>query len=658
MSETRDKLSLHEIWYGRDEPPRRITPVRAGPLTAWLDGGDIRYVQLGEFEVVRRFYVAVRDPNWNTIPPQVTNVKLEEGAGTFSVSFDAHHRDGEIEFTWRGTVSGDTDGTIVYVMDGTFGATFAYNKIGICIHHPFRESAGRKYSGRTPQGPVAGTLPVLIGPQRLIDGIDIPLFPAVTNLTIELGESFGIEFAFEGDLFEMEDHRNWTDASFKTYSTPEELGFPHQATAGQGIRQVVTMKLAGRPHAVRPLPDELSLSLGRPTARHVPTIGLGIASHGHELSAREAEVLRAVRPAHLRADLDLGDAGYPLELARALRCCRQLGCDVEIAIFVSDLAESELARLATALEADAPVVRFLVFHKGQTSTDTAWVRLARQVLGDLRSRPSFAGGTNYHFVDVNRTRPDVEGLDELVYPITPHFHASDDLSLIENVEAQAETVKTALSFAGGRRIVISPVTLKPRFNAVATGAESEPVPGELPSPVDPRQMSLFGGAWTVGSIKYLAESGASAVTYYETTGWRGIMETEAGSSVPRRFPAAPRQVFPVYHVLADLGEWNGGRLVECASNAPLRVNGLAVRHGDMLHVLVANMTGAAKQVDVGPLETSKVALRELDDAHAWESMFEPEHFRASRREAEVHAGSLQLTLAPYAVVRIDADQVS
>ena len=61
---------------------------------------------------------------------------------------------------------------------------------------------------------------------------------------------------------------------------------------------------------------------------------------------------------------------------------------------------------------------------------------------------------------------------------------------------------------------------------------------------------------------------------------------------------------------------------------------------------------------MGPLETSKVALRELDDAHAWESMFQPEHFRASRREAEVHAGSLQLTLAPYAVVRIDADQVS
>jgi len=27
----------------------------------------------------------------------------------------------------------------------------------------------------------------------------------------------------------MEDQRNWTDASFKTYSTPLALGFPHRS---------------------------------------------------------------------------------------------------------------------------------------------------------------------------------------------------------------------------------------------------------------------------------------------------------------------------------------------------------------------------------------------------------------------------------------------
>ena len=81
--------------------------------------------------------------------------------------------------------------------------------------------------------------------------------------------------------------------------------------------------------------------------------------------------------------------------------------------------------------------------------------------------------------------------------------------------------------------MVSPVTLKPRFNANATEPEAVNTPRELPVSVDPRQMSLFAAAWTLGSIKYLAESGASSVTYYETTGWRGVMETEAGSPCRR-----------------------------------------------------------------------------------------------------------------------------
>jgi hypothetical protein len=171
-------------------------------------------------------------------------------------------------------------------------------------------------------------------------------------------------------------------------------------------------------------------------------------------------------------------------------------------------------------------------------------------------------------------------------------------------------------------------------------------------------MSLFGAAWTVGSVKYLGESGAGVVTYYETTGWRGVMETESGSSVPQRFPAAPRQVFPLYHVLADLGEWERGQLVACTSSAPLRVNGLAVRHHDGLHILAANMTGASQQVEVRPFEIPRVVVRDLDDRNAWEAMFRPEQFRASRRPVMVHAASLHLTLAPHAVVRIDPYQGS
>ena len=90
-----------------------------------------------------------------------------------------------------------------------------------------------------------------------------------------------------------------------------------------------------------------------------------------------------------------------------------------------------------------------------------------------------------------------------------------------------------------------------------------------------RQASLLGAAWTVGELSALAGAGAASVTWYETTGWRGIIETTGGSPMPDRFPSVPGQVFPMWHVFADVAQWRDGQLREVTAGDPLRVVGLA-----------------------------------------------------------------------------------
>ena len=53
------------------------------------------------------------------------------------------------------------------------------------------------------------------------------------------------EITFEGDVFETEDQRNWTDTSYKTYSRPLELPFPYSVNAGETIEQRITLKISG-----------------------------------------------------------------------------------------------------------------------------------------------------------------------------------------------------------------------------------------------------------------------------------------------------------------------------------------------------------------------------------------------------------------------------
>jgi D-apionolactonase len=646
--------SLFELWYGRDEPPRQKRILTAGPIAVQLDGSDLRYVQLGELEVVRRVYIGVRDLNWNTIAGELTNMHIEQGSDSFKVQFEANHRQRDIDFSWKGTIVGSADGTISYEMDGIAQREFRYAKIGICIHHPIQGTAGRPFTGQTPDGPISGTLPLTIGPQiHLDDGTDLPLFDPVESMSIDFGEGIRVQFDFEGDLFEMEDQRNWTDASFKTSSTPYSLGYVHEAQAGKRIRQRVVIRIAGSPTSRKEQPESLRIELGDPIGKRLPDIGLGMASHGGSLSPREVELLRRLQLNHLRVDLHLRQSGYRSELARALDACQALNCGLELALFLDEEHIDELDELASLLSASSiPVHRVLVFHEREEVTKGSWVRLVRERLSPVLTNTAFAGGTNIYFNDINRHRPQIEAMDAISYSINPQIHAFDEASLVEALAGQTETVRSARVFCGNLPLIISPVTLKPRFNAVATQPEDSETSDKLPDQVDVRQMALFGAVWTLGSIKNLAESGVGSITYYETTGWHGVMETEAGSPLLDKFPSRPGEIFPIYHVLRDVGAWPSGELLGAKSSDPLSAEALVIRVDDATYMLVANTTPTQKQVTVGPLGMERVSVRLLDAESAPKAMRDPETFRSMTQPLPINGGELELELPPFALAWI------
>jgi D-apionolactonase len=416
----------------------------------------------------------------------------------------------------------------------------------------------------------------------------------------------------------MEDQRNWTDASFKTYSTPLALGFPHRARAGQEIRQRIRLTFEGA-QGLEPVDDDtpIRIELGAP-AGGLPAIGLGVASHGEPLSEREAELLRLLRLDHLRANGD--------EIARTREEARAIGAELEVA-------------LVDGIDAlkDGGAARYVLF-------DERLIAPARERLGE---EAEIAAGTDGWFVEVNRDRPDLSGADAVAYSTTATVHADDDTSVAETPAAQGDTVRSAATLWPGLRVVVGPVTLRPRLWPFGSFGS-----GELPYQVDPRQCSLFGAAWTAASLKHLAEAGAAAVTYFETTGWRGVMETEAGSPRPDLFPSRPGQVFPLFHVLADAADWKDARLYEARSSAPLAVEALALRDGG-LHMLVANLTPETQRCTVAPLP-DRVSIRVLDDTTAVAAGERPEEFRSRTEQVAARDGAVELELRPYAVVRLDA----
>src|SRR4051794_38578474 len=158
------------LYYGEERPLPARQSLRAGPLSLVFEEGDLRYVRLGDHEILRRVYSAVRDRNWGTVPVSLSNLRVEAGADAFRITYDAENRVpgparslggervmGEIDFAWQAEITGDAAGTIRFSMEGQARSTFLRSRIGFCILHPGSDCAGQpctveKVDGTIEQG--------------------------------------------------------------------------------------------------------------------------------------------------------------------------------------------------------------------------------------------------------------------------------------------------------------------------------------------------------------------------------------------------------------------------------------------------------------------------------------------------------------------------
>ena len=647
-------LTAFEAWYGRNEPPPEVVKLKAGKLELEYEGGDLRYIRYAGRELIRRIYVAIRDKNWNTIPAKITDISINREDDSFHIQFNAYHQDKLINFRWHGTITGDNDGTIVYKMDGLAESEFLYCRIGFCILHPIEGIAGRPYSAKTPPGEITGILPDLIEPQRIDEkGCEVPIFPSCSSITVDTASGVRVITDFKGDLFEMEDQRNWTDGSFKTYCTPISLGYPRTAETGQVIYQEVAIRVDSNINieeaSIAQDASLIELNLGEATNHQLAKYGFGLASGGGDLKPRELTLLSRLRPSHLKVEIHLQEPTWVTDLEKAIAAAKLLISELELVVFLSDYPDDALQILKSKLFG-VPVVRVIVFHEAEMSvrsTSSRWMQIVRKYLADASPFTQFIGGTNGNFAEINRQWPDITLMDGVSYPVNPQVHLTDERSLIEAIQGQGDTVVTAKQFCGSLPVVISSVTLKPPFNQAAIEEEAPHDPNELPTNVDPRQMSLFAAAWTVGSIRSLTMAGVDSITYYETTGWRGLIESDYGIQLPDKYLSFQGMIFPVYWVFEFLANEKDAILISLTSDMPLLVEGLAIRKNNNTRVMIANLQPCFQEIRLRSLPEGEASLRRLNAVSIGVASSDPDAFLKLSKPVIIQEGELIHTLDPY-----------
>jgi hypothetical protein len=579
----------------------------------------------------------------------MANFSQEVREDSFVLAFEAHHKQGHIDFTWQASLTGDEDGTISFVMDGVAHSSFQSNRIGFCVLHPAEPCMGKPCEVEGVDGSIERSVfPEFISPQ--------PPFTDMRVLSYEVESDLRAEVQLFGDVFEMEDQRNYADASYKIYSRPVSKPTPFQVGRGEKIRQEVVLRLKGSPPSRSQafIERPLTLSIGETPLHPLPSIGLRFQME--DPGSRDAYIdkLLALQLSHLRIDLVLSDENVETGFKEACVLSAALSSPMEIIIFLSDQAELEIDILKRLVEKYRPqVCRWLVFHAEQLVSPPELFHRIRETLSSLTPQADIGGGTNYTFGQVNMDRPSIKDWDFLSFPVSPQIHTTDIGTLVENLPGMRYCVESARELVGDLPIVVTPVSLKPHFLVPPLASMDVVQTDNIPPDVDLRQSSLFAAGWTIGSLKHLAQVGTSSITYFATTGLRGVMASVAASNKEGVSEDREPSIYPVYHVFADMAEFVGGEVIPTLSSDPHTVEGLAMCEGERLCVHVVNLTPEPQVVKIQNLP-KRVEHRVLDETNAIKAMVEPEAFRSEARQImDTEEGELSVQLKPFAVLRIN-----
>src|SRR6202042_3415275 len=221
----------------KEKPPERII-LKAGALTADFIAGNLRTMRYEGHEVLRAIAYVVRDSDWGTYNPEISDYRLDQSKDAFAVTYNGRCTSANPpqSLHYQARITGNSQGNLLFEVVAEPLTPFLTARCGFAILHPIDGIAGQPAIVEHVDGSQEhAAFPDLISPAQPfkdIRAIQHHVTPAITA-----------RCRMNGDIFEMEDQRNWSDASYKTYVRPLSLPWPYVMEQGVTNRQSVELDI-------------------------------------------------------------------------------------------------------------------------------------------------------------------------------------------------------------------------------------------------------------------------------------------------------------------------------------------------------------------------------------------------------------------------------
>ncbi len=555
-------------------------------FTFLKDNIFLRNVELKNMEILKMVSFLVRDKNWNNYDPKVLNSEEYKTKNDINFIFDLQYSDKLQKLIVKNKYI-ISERKLTFLSEGLFESDFWTNRIGFNLLLPLKGIIGKEVVITKDSKKINTKFPLLISP-------DQPFFK-FNKIEYNFNKHYDVIINFKGIDFEMEDQRNWGDASYKIYSGSLLDPFPYKINKGKKFYQEINIHFDKKNTNIKNLDKKIFKISENPSLKFkMPKIGIKI---------KKFEEINLVKNLNFNFFYFIKD----FEDNKVNKIEQTFNMPIYLVALIDHNKDvkSVVAQIYEYINNNKICLNKLLIcpkiYLNSFQPAGEWPNVPNLSKYYTEAKKIFpdkliVGGMVTNFTELNRKRPEDE-FDVINFSITPIVHDASDIGVMDTPEDILYILKTLESFSNNKPIHVGPITIgmhhNPYGEKLANNSDNQRL--EM-AEFDPRHDSLLGISWSVAIFSQLIGKNTKYLTFDSILGHHGIL---AENNMKR----------PLYFFNEILVFFENAKVVPL--NFSKEIYGLALFKNNKKYYLLTNVTNTI--IDANLIEVNRIKQSYLNN---------------------------------------------
>ena len=477
----------------------------------------LRNIKYNNIEILKLISFLVRDKNWNNYSPEIIKTSSYNKDQKLHFEFDLKY--GDVEQLEVKLLLSIGSNSVKLIANGKFLTDFWTNRIGFNLLLPLDGVVNQQVIvSKSDQTTETLKYPLIIQP-------DQPMVK-FNNLSYEMFDSIALNIRFDGIHFEMEDQRNWGDASYKIYSGSLLDPFPYKENKNSAFHQEIEITVREKNNSLETISNQNIIPLNIQEEYAMPKIGIKVDNETNGIDIVNVDFVY-----HL-VDFERNTESKPKFNNLPIYLVALIDHTKKVKDIVKDIKDYILSNKIS-------VDKILICPKiylNSFQPAGEWPSVPK--LGDYYKEAKIQlpdvhifSGMVTNFTELNRKKPDGK-FDGINFSFTPIVHDASDYGVLDTPNSLKYILHSVNNFSKDTPIHIGPMTLGMHFNPYGEklAANIDQVRLEM-TDFDPRHDSLIGLNWTIAVFAETLSKNTKFITIASLKGVHGIL-TESNQKRP------------------------------------------------------------------------------------------------------------------------------